>query len=120
MAINELPADVKVGDKLILVTNNRYRDDEPVTVSRIGRKYLYVTRQNGSEYSARFLRENGVEDSNYGGREWLYTPEQYDESKQRDSLFEQLREAGIDVAFRVRNDLSTDKLRALVAALQGA
>jgi hypothetical protein len=108
-------ADVKVGDTLILATSNRYRGDSPVTVSRIGRKYLYVNR-DGREYSGRFHLD-GTEDSQYSARERLYTPEQYDELKQRDSLFEKLREAGIEVNHRVRNTLTTDQLRALLTVV---
>lgn len=111
--------NVKVGDPLILATANRYREDEPVTVSRIGRKYLYVAR-DGRELTDRFYRDTGVEDSNYGGKQRLYTPDQYDEVKQRDALFRELYDAGIEVAFRVRDNLTTDQLRALLAVVQPA
>ncbi|KUN03158.1 hypothetical protein AQI95_24690 [Streptomyces yokosukanensis] len=111
--------DVKVGDPLILATGNRHCSDEPVTVSRIGRKYLYVTRENGREYSGRF-HPDGVEDSQYGARERLYTPEQYDELKQRTGLLERLRQAGIDVKHEVRSEVTTDQLRALLAVIQPA
>ncbi|MFE2382195.1 beta barrel domain-containing protein [Streptomyces misionensis] len=111
-----LPA-VKVGDPLILVTGNRYRGDEPVTVARIGRKYLYVTRQNGREYSGRFHLD-GTEDSQYSARERLYTPEQYEEEKQRANLFMELLAAGINVEHRVRPEVTTDQLRALLAVMR--
>lgn len=113
-----LPA-VKVGDPLILATGNKYRGDEPVTVARIGRKYLYVNRENGVEYSGRFHLD-GAEDSQYGAREQLYTPEQYDDRKQRDSLFRELYDAGIEVQFRVRGGLTTEQLRALLAVVKPA
>ncbi|MEU3527553.1 hypothetical protein AB0E62_27405 [Streptomyces sp. NPDC038707] len=109
--------DVKVGDPLILTTGNRYRSDEPVTVARIGRKYLYVARQDGREYSGRFHRD-GVEDSQYGARERLYTPEQYDELKQRANLFMELLAAGINIEHRIRPELTTDQLRALLAVIK--
>lgn len=107
---------VKVGDELILVTRNRYRSDEPVTVARIGRKYLYVNRDDGREYSGRFTLDGG-EDSQYGAKDQLYTPAQYDELKQRTALFKELGEAGIEVAWKVRDSLTTDQLRALLAAV---
>ncbi|MFI9344902.1 hypothetical protein ACIG0D_27105 [Streptomyces sp. NPDC052773] len=110
--------DVKVGDKLILATGNRYRGDEPVTISRVGRKYLYVAREDGRELRDRFHRDTGVEDSQYGARQRLYTPEQYEEQAQRTSLFDGLRRAGIDVTHEVRSDLTTDQLRALLAVVQ--
>lgn len=108
-------ADVQVGDQLILATGSRYHGDGPVIVSRIGRKYLYV-EQNGRELHDRFHRNTGAEDSRYGTRQHLYTPAQYDELKQRGSLFEKLREAGIEVS-RVRGSLTTDQLRALLAVV---
>ncbi|MFJ5967899.1 hypothetical protein [Streptomyces sp. NPDC093060] len=116
--MTELP-NVKVGDPLILSTSNRYRGDEPVTVSRIGRKYLYVTRQDGREYSGRFHLD-GTEDSQYGARERLYTPEQYDERKQRANLFMELLAAGINVEHRIRPEVTTDQLRALLAVVKPA
>jgi hypothetical protein len=103
-------ADVKVGDSLILVTGNRYRGDENVTVARIGRQYLYVAT-NGHEKRERFDRKTGRESGNVGVRARLVTQEQYDESKQRASLYERLRLAGIDV----RVDMRTDQLRAILA-----
>lgn len=110
-------ADVKVGDPLILSTNHRYRGDEPVTVSRIGSKYLYVARAGGFEMRERFHRDNGVEDSQYGARSCLYTPVQYDELKQRSALFAQLREAGIEFRHGVGGTLTTGQLRALLAVV---
>lgn len=118
MSKSGLP-NVKVGDPLILSTGSRYRGDEPVTVSRIGRKYLYVTRQDGREYSGRFHLD-GTEDSKFVGRERLHTPEQYEEMKQRTSLFEQLRQAGIDMRYEVRSEVTTDQLRALLAVMKPA
>jgi len=116
MAVDGLP-NVKVGDSLILMTNNRYRGDEPVTVARIGRQYLYVAR-NGREMRERFDRKTGVEDGNIGVRSQLVTQEQYDEMKQRAALLEGLRAAGIDVRHEIRADMSTETLRALLAVVQ--
>lgn len=110
-------ADVKVGDPLILVTGNRYRGDENVTVARIGRQYLYVAA-NGREKRERFDRKTGIEDGNTGVRARLVTQEQYDESKQRASLLDRLRRAGIDVKHEVRSDVTTDQLRALLAVMK--
>lgn len=110
-------ADVKVGDTLILVTGNRYQGDGPVTVSRIGRVYLYVA-SNGREMRKRFYRETGIEDGIIGARACLYTPAHYDEMKQRSALLEQLRQAGIDVRHEARSDVTTGQLRALLAVMQ--
>jgi hypothetical protein len=119
MSTTQLP-NVKVGDPLILSTSNRYRSDEPVTVSRIGRKYLYVARQDGREVPNRYHRDTGYLDSSYTVSERLYTQEQYEETKQRASLFEKLRQAGIDVRHEVRSEVSTDQLRALLAVIAPA
>ncbi|MGV9352261.1 beta barrel domain-containing protein [Streptomyces misionensis] len=108
-----LPA-VKVGDPLILVTGNRFQGDEPVTVARVGRAYLYVSNADGSERRERFDRKTGVETGQRGIKAHLLTQEQYDDRAQRDSLFNRLYDAGIEVAFRVRDDLTTDQLRALL------
>lgn len=114
MSISGLP-NVKVGDGLILSTNNRYRGDQNVTVSRVGRQYLYVS-VNGRELRERFHRATGAEDTVYMGGH-LYTQEQYEEQAQRASLFEKLREAGIDFQPGVRFTLTTDKLRALLVVM---
>ncbi|MFE5494735.1 hypothetical protein ACFQ7Z_32920 [Streptomyces virginiae] len=51
----------------------------------------------------------------------LYTQEQYDEQKQRQSLLSVLLEAGIDVRSNARSSLSTDQLRTILATVkQGA
>ncbi|MGV9756942.1 beta barrel domain-containing protein [Streptomyces tricolor] len=112
-------ADVKVGDPLVLVTGNRFRGDEPVTVSRIGTKYLYVTL-HGHERRERFNRKTGVEEGNVGIRARLMTQPQYDEMKQRESLFMELLAAGINVKHEVRPEVTTDQLRALLAVIKPA
>ncbi|MCG0061760.1 hypothetical protein L0F81_00400 [Streptomyces tricolor] len=111
-------ADVKVGDPLVLVTGNRFRGDEPVTVSRIGTKYLYVTL-HGHERRERFDRKTGVQEGN-GVRARLMTQQQYDEMKQRASLFTELLAAGINVKHEVRPEVTTDQLRALLAVIKPA
>ncbi|MEU6214329.1 hypothetical protein ABZ891_31085 [Streptomyces sp. NPDC047023] len=109
--------DVKVGDTLILAAGSPHRGDEPVTVARLGRTYLYVA-EHGSERRERYDRKTGIEDGQHGIKARLYTPEQYDELKQRESLFATLLEAGIDVRYAVRADLSTDQLRSILAIVQ--
>ncbi|MCP9209635.1 hypothetical protein [Streptomyces cucumeris] len=108
---------VKVGDPLILVSGNRYRGDEPVTVSRVGRQYLYVAA-NGREKRERFDRKTGIENSNTGVRERLCTPEQYEEMDQRSALLANLRDAGIDVRHEARSGMTTETLKALLAVMQ--
>ncbi|TGZ14734.1 hypothetical protein DV517_62170 [Streptomyces sp. S816] len=109
---------VKVGDPLILVTNNRFLGDEPVTVARVGRTYLYVAGSDGCERRERYDRKTGIEDGQIGLKAHLLAQEQYDDRAQRATLFNQLYDAGIEVQFRVRGDLTTDQLRALLAVVE--
>lgn len=118
MTVFEL-GDVKVGDNLVLVTGNRFRGDEPVTVSRIGTKYVYVTL-HGHERRERFDRTSGVEEGNVGIRARLMRPERYDEMNQRRSLFMELLAAGIDIKHEARSSVTTDQLRALLAVIRPA
>lgn len=112
-------SDVKVGDNLVLATGNRFRGDEPVTVSRVGTKYIYVTL-HGHERRERFDRKTGVEEGNVGIRARLMTQEQYDETNQRRLLFTELLAAGIDIKHHVRPEVTTDQLRALLAVIKPA
>ncbi|MFI6210281.1 hypothetical protein ACIBAI_28600 [Streptomyces sp. NPDC051041] len=107
---------VKVGDNLVMVTGNRFRDDEPVTVSRVGSKYVYVTL-HGQERRERFDRKTGIEEGQRGLRARLLTPEQYEEKAQRQALFAQLLAAGIEVRHDKRAEMPTQKLRALLAVM---
>ncbi|MFH9089105.1 hypothetical protein [Streptomyces sp. NPDC017673] len=108
---------VKAGDNLVLVTGNRFRGDEPVTVSRVGSKYVYVTL-HGQECRERYDRKTGIEEASvvFGGR--LLTPEQYEERTHRASLFAALLAAGVKIRHGKRADMPTDKLRALLAVMQ--
>ncbi|MPY47185.1 beta barrel domain-containing protein [Streptomyces acidicola] len=118
MSMNGL-GNVKIGDNLVLVTGNRFRGDEPVTVSRVGRKYLYVSL-HGYERRERFDRKTGAEEGNVGVRARLMTQKQYEEMNQRRSLFMELLAAGIDVKHEVRSEVTTDQLRALLAVIKPA
>ncbi|MER0476785.1 hypothetical protein ABR737_00170 [Streptomyces sp. Edi2] len=107
--------DVKAEDELILVSYNRFRGDQPVTVSRVGTKYLYVAI-DGRETRERFDRKTGTEDGQRGTKAQLYTQEQYDELRQRSSLFTSLLAAGIEIRREVRSTMSTGKLKAILDA----
>lgn len=111
--------NLKVGDRLMLKTGDRYRADEPVTVTRIGRKYLYVAAtSDGREKREHFNRASGVEVTRSGHPARLYTQEQYDDLAQRQSIFTALLGAGIEIQDRVRPSMSTDTLRALLAVVK--
>lgn len=112
-------AEVKVGDNLVLMTGNRFHGDEPVTVSRVGSKYIYVTL-HGNERREKFDRTTGVEVDQRGLQAKLLTQEQYEEQAQRSTLFARLLDAGIEVRYARRDEMPTDTLRALLAAVQGS
>lgn len=118
MTATEL-ADVKVGDPLFLVSAGRNERTESVTVSRIGRQYLYVARR-GHEMNTQFHRDTGVAKENVGWKRYLVTPERYEELKLRASLFDSLRAAGIEVKWEAQDSLTTDQLRQLLAVVQPA
>lgn len=108
--------DVKVGDELTLRHGGQRTDR--VTVSRVGRKYVYVTRSDGRELRERFSVETGVGDHQYGSPGALFTPEQWEDREERNRLFQSLKMHGISRDFASRHELSTDKLRRLVAVLE--
>ncbi|MGW1155985.1 beta barrel domain-containing protein [Streptomyces rubiginosohelvolus] len=109
----------KVGDTLILVTGNRFHGDEPVTVSRVGSKYIYVRTLDENERREKFDRTTGVEVDQRGIRARLLTQEQYEERAQRSSLFARLTSAGIDVRDDRRAAMPTATLRAILDAVEG-
>lgn len=111
-------ADVKVGDELILTSRYEGQRTDRVTVSRVGRKYVYVSRPNGRELRERFSVETGVEDHQYGSPDELFTPEQWEDRGERNRLFQSLKAHGLGQDFASRQNLSTDKLRRLVAVLE--
>ncbi|WP_456046088.1 beta barrel domain-containing protein [Streptomyces virginiae] len=85
----------------------------------MGRKFLYLA-EHGRERRERYDFETGLEDVKVRQAR-LYTQEQYDEQKQRQSLLSVLLEAGIDVRSNARSSLSTDQLRTILATVkQGA
>lgn len=108
-------SNVKVGDTLILLGR---RGVEQVTVSRIGRTYLYVAL-SGRERRERYDRHTGLEDGTIARRQ-LYTPEEYDATRQRTALVKQLRDAGIEIRHEYRSELPTAKLQALLAVVSDA
>lgn len=110
--------DAKIGDPLVLVTGDRRDANKEVTVSRIGRKWMYVSR-DGRELRERFDRCTGKEDTQFGYAARLLTPEMYAERQERGSLFAELMAAGIEIRRDMRADVPTVKLRALRDIIQG-
>lgn len=111
--------EAKPGDNLILITGNKFRGDGPVTVSRVGRQYLYVTK-DGRELRERYDRTTGAEVDQRGTKGQLMTQDQYDDLKQRDALFHALTSAGLDIQHGDRPNLATATLRELLDVLQNA
>jgi hypothetical protein len=117
MPWNAFPAVTK-GDRLMLITH-RPEGDLPVIVTRVGRDYVYVSRDGSeTEMRSRFDRRTGIEDSRIGYKQELLTQEQYEERAHRRALLHQLRQAGIEVSARREQTLSTNQLRKLLAVVQ--
>ncbi|QBP29715.1 hypothetical protein SEA_TYPHA_60 [Mycobacterium phage Typha] len=100
-----------VGQQLIL--HNR-RGTEDVTVSRVGRKYVYIT-QYGRE--CKFHGDTGQEVSEYGSPGVLYTPEEWAKRERRLTLFKSLDKLGIEVKYSHRSLMGTDVLEQILAAV---
>jgi hypothetical protein len=110
---------VTVGGLLMMLPRDRDKGGQLVTVSRVGSRYVYVNRE-GCELIERFDRATGQQDTRIGYRMRLLTLDQYEESKQRADLFADLKEAGIEVSWKIQDDLATGQLRALLAVVRPA
>ncbi|MFD7922560.1 hypothetical protein ACFV3R_25450 [Streptomyces sp. NPDC059740] len=56
-----LPADLKVGDPLLIDYQSDTMPPYPVTASHVGRTYVKVQRAGGGERRERFDRKTGIE-----------------------------------------------------------
>lgn len=114
-----LPQDLKKGDPLILVSEDRNARAENVVVSRIGRVYVYVTRA-GSVYEddTKFDRTTGVAQQNIGWSRSLVTLEQYRDMQERKQLLADLKDLGVDIEHRQRDRMALVKLRGLLAVMR--
>lgn len=102
----------KPGDELTLLRGGR--SESRVTVTRVGRKWLYVSRSSPAhEESEPFSRENGHGKYDAGYRSRLLTFEAYAESQARERLLKELRLAGLELGSDLRKRISTEKLSAL-------
>lgn len=103
------------GDPLILVHAAPHLADENVTITRIGRVYLYVSR-DGRELRRKYDRETGYEMSDATAvSSIVYTPEQFAEKEERAGLRDALAKRGV----RIDSEVTTAKARALLAVMQG-
>jgi signal recognition particle receptor subunit beta len=87
-------------------------------VSRIGRKYLYVSLPGGRELRSKFHVADDQEDSMYGTPGALYTSAQWAEFEERRHLIPSLKGAVLVVDATARGRLSTDKLRRIMEILK--
>lgn len=102
----------KVGDRLILIPASGRRNRQNVTVSRVGRKYLYVTTEGGRERRERFRIDTLAEDTQYGSPDRLYTQAQLDEHNLRIELLKKLSELGVDLHYYGnRSKWTSDQLK---------
>lgn len=116
MATVEGLSGVKARDPLVLVGKNPHRNDESVTVSRIGTKYIYV-ECNGRERPEQFDRTTGIEKGGGGGR--LYTPAQREKMRLHLSLLLRLYAAGIAIKIEKRGEFSTEQLQKMLSVVLG-
>lgn len=112
-------SDIKVGDELILVPAHGRRNRQNVTVSRIGRKYLYITPEGGQESRERFRIDTLVQDTQYGSPDRLYTQAQLDEQNLRIELLGKLSKLGVDLRlYGNRSRWTADRLRRLLEVVE--
>lgn len=123
----------KVGEWIVFVKPS-YINSAPASVSRhpvvrVARKYFYVGQESGrNEEFTGFEIADGIEKpenpnyTSYLGR--AYTLAGYEEKKQRDALFEQIRKYGklidteIKFSWSGRKKWKTERLRDLAALMQ--
>lgn len=109
---------VRVGDELVLVRGRRLQgENRPVTVSRVGRAYVYVACE-GRELRQRFRLETGVAVGQNGAPDRLLTPAQHDETALRWRLFVQLFAAGVKIEKSRGAAIPTEKLQALLGVMR--
>jgi hypothetical protein len=101
-------ADVKVGDKVVIVDVNRPPKRVPVTA--VGRKYLTAGKQD-------FSRETGGwRDRQYAHHRRAYTIEQWAHEEASEALWAAIRRLG---QCRKFGALTTDEIRDMTATLEG-
>lgn len=113
--LNGLPADLKKGDPLVLVTYSPGEPFEPVTVSRVGRSYVHIDLGHAE---VPFHRTSGIEKDNVGYTRQLHTPQQHEELQERTHLLAELRAAGVEVVWSKLAQVSTEQLRGLLAVMR--
>lgn len=91
------------------------RGHEEVTIERVGRKWVYI-KQYSREVA--FDAETGVENSNYGAPDRIYTPEMWAENDRRQTALDGLKERGVQWKFGgYPQRYSTDVLEQVLALL---
>ncbi|EMF20390.1 hypothetical protein H114_32644 [Streptomyces gancidicus BKS 13-15] len=103
------------GDRLILVHEARNMPDTDVTVSRVGRRYLYVAYSNGLEARGKYDRTTGRGADDHALYSAVYTPEQLADRTEGEHLRRELRDRGLTVD--PNRNLTTAVLRRLLAVL---
>jgi hypothetical protein len=101
--------DVAVGDTLILSADRGRRTE--VTVTKVGRKYLYVGQTS-------FRRSTGAINSD-PATQWVQTQAQVAEADHRAALLAMIKELGMVPADYTGRGISTETLEAVLSALRG-
>lgn len=105
---------VAEGDKLMVTGLGRGSSEREVTVSRVGRDYLYVADAGGRELRQRFLRKTGTQDKYTGIPAQLYTVPEYWKRQARATASMRLLGAGVRIESDTLNRLTTDQLHAIL------
>lgn len=116
--MSTLPDSLKPGDPLVLASDDRNKSAAPVTVTRVGRTYVYVAWEGQAEMHDQFHRVTGVAKENTGWRRYLLTPAQYEDRQERTTLLAELRDAGIEFRIGFADKSSTELLRELHAVMR--
>jgi len=105
---------VAVGDVLKLYSSGTRGRTVDVPVTRVGRKYLYIT-QYGRECPFRI--SNGIAADGYGHSS-VRTPAQHAEAQRRTELLAEIYAGGLQPSQHPRVSLTTAQLEAVAAALR--
>ncbi|QBC87374.1 beta barrel domain-containing protein [Mycobacterium avium] len=103
------------GQKVILSDR---RGQVEATVERVGRKWVYITRYSRE---VAFDAQTGVENSQYGAPDRIYTLEGWADKCRREDVLKKLNECGIEWRFGGHERrYSTDILQQVLGILESA
>lgn len=105
-----------VGDTVMVNPNHGKAHKD--TVTRVGRKYVYVGQ--GWREDAYYKVSGEGKSDGYGSIGHIYTPEEWNDRNRRAELLDALKEHGVRFDWGRGDRISTDLLAALLAVFQAA